>query len=58
MVGIIHLCVSEMKSAMTELSKKCHQRPLNTDETCHAAYDLAKAAKQLLVTVHSRQDFI
>lgn len=46
-----------MESAMTNLSKKCLQRPLNSDETCHAAYDLAKAAKQLLVEVHKPKEF-
>ncbi|KAI1713214.1 putative GTPase activating protein for arf domain-containing protein [Ditylenchus destructor] len=57
MAGIVQVCASEMDAAMTALRKKCLSRPLNTNETVHAAYDVAKAAKQLLVTVHSRADF-
>uniref|UniRef100_A0A915E3Z4 ARF GTPase-activating protein GIT2 n=1 Tax=Ditylenchus dipsaci TaxID=166011 RepID=A0A915E3Z4_9BILA len=57
MVGIVQVCANEMEAAMSALSKKCLAIPLHSEETCHAAYDVAKAAKQLLVTVHSRTEF-
>lgn len=56
LVGDVRNCVNEMELAMSELSRRCLFRPLNTDETCHAAYDVAKTAKQLLVTVHNHSD--
>jgi hypothetical protein len=52
-VGNVEDCVRKMKSAMQILSQKCRSRPLvSADDTCHASYDVAKAAKQLLVNVH------
>ena len=52
-IGNVEDCVRKMKSAMHTLSLKCRTRPLQSaDDTCHAAYDVAKAAKQLLVNVH------
>lgn len=56
LIGEVRQCVNEMELAMNKLSRKCLFRPLNTDETCHAAYDVAKAAKQLLVIVHNHSD--
>uniref|UniRef100_A0A7E4VFA0 ANK_REP_REGION domain-containing protein n=1 Tax=Panagrellus redivivus TaxID=6233 RepID=A0A7E4VFA0_PANRE len=54
--GSIEDSVRMMKSAMAHLSIQCQHHPLrSTDETCHAAYDVAKAAKQLLVHVHQRE---
>uniref|UniRef100_A0A914QNS4 ARF GTPase-activating protein GIT1 C-terminal domain-containing protein n=1 Tax=Panagrolaimus davidi TaxID=227884 RepID=A0A914QNS4_9BILA len=51
--GNIEECVRKMKNSMHILSQKCRSRPLHSaDETCHSAYDVAKAAKQLLVNVH------
>lgn len=41
---------------MKQLSKKCISRPLNIDEACQAAYDVAKAAKELLVIVHKQAE--
>ncbi|KAH7716285.1 GTP-ase activating protein for Arf containing protein [Aphelenchoides avenae] len=58
LTGMVQVCVDEMNAAITTLARKCATRPLNADETCHAAYDVAKAAKQLLVTVHGRGDFV
>ena len=53
--GSVEDCVRQMNNAMKILSKKCHTVPLESaDSTCHAAYDVAKAAKQLLMNVHQR----
>uniref|UniRef100_A0A914Z0Y2 ARF GTPase-activating protein GIT1 C-terminal domain-containing protein n=1 Tax=Panagrolaimus superbus TaxID=310955 RepID=A0A914Z0Y2_9BILA len=52
-IGNVEECVRKMKNSMQLLSQKCRSRPLQSaDDTCHAAYDVAKAAKQLLVNVH------
>ena len=53
--GSVEDCIRQMNTAMKLLSKKCHTVPLESaDSTCHAAYDVAKAAKQLLMNVHQR----
>uniref|UniRef100_A0A914H567 Arf-GAP domain-containing protein n=1 Tax=Globodera rostochiensis TaxID=31243 RepID=A0A914H567_GLORO len=49
-------CALGMESAMKQLSRRCLARPLSIDSTCQAAYDVAKAAKELLVTVHAREE--
>lgn len=48
--GEVQLCVEEVLRAMRHLYSKCGSRPLNSDETCHAAYGLATAARKLLVS--------
>uniref|UniRef100_A0A915M289 Arf-GAP domain-containing protein n=1 Tax=Meloidogyne javanica TaxID=6303 RepID=A0A915M289_MELJA len=52
----IQQCAFKMEAAMKQLSKKCISRPLNIDEACQAAYDVAKAAKELLVIVHKQAE--
>lgn len=54
--GPVQHCAIGMESAMKQLSRRCLSRPLNIDETCQAAYDVAKAAKELLVTVHGQTE--
>uniref|UniRef100_A0A915BFU0 Arf-GAP domain-containing protein n=1 Tax=Parascaris univalens TaxID=6257 RepID=A0A915BFU0_PARUN len=48
----IEWCLTRMSDATVVLSAKCNAPLLSVDETCNAAYAVAKAAKQLLVTVH------
>lgn len=55
-IEIIQQCAFRMEAAMKQLSKKCITRPLNIDEACQAAYDVAKAAKELLVIVHKQAE--
>uniref|UniRef100_A0A914DYF7 Arf-GAP domain-containing protein n=1 Tax=Acrobeloides nanus TaxID=290746 RepID=A0A914DYF7_9BILA len=55
-VGDVADCMKEINLSMASLSGRCLAKPLDVDTTCHAAYDLAKAAKELLVTVHRHQD--
>ncbi|CAK5090892.1 unnamed protein product [Meloidogyne enterolobii] len=52
----IQQCAFKMEAAMKQLSRKCISRPLNIDEACQAAYDVAKAAKELLVIVHKQAE--
>ncbi|GMT07315.1 hypothetical protein PENTCL1PPCAC_29489, partial [Pristionchus entomophagus] len=44
--------VDALASATALLSAKCNSPQLDSEETCHAAYNVAKAAKSLLVAVH------
>lgn len=48
----IENCLQEMLNATVLLSAKCNSPTLSVDDTCNAAYAVAKAAKQLLVNVH------
>lgn len=45
-------CLRNMSDATVILSAKCNAPLLSIDETCNAAYAVAKSAKQLLVSVH------
>ncbi|GMT36340.1 hypothetical protein PFISCL1PPCAC_27637, partial [Pristionchus fissidentatus] len=44
--------VDNLATATAILSAKCNSPILDSEETCHAAYNVAKAAKSLLVAVH------
>ncbi|VDK46338.1 unnamed protein product [Anisakis simplex] len=48
----IDACLRAMSEATVILSAKCNAPMLSVDETCSAAYAVAKSAKQLLVNVH------
>lgn len=48
----ISSCLQRMSDATVILAAKCNAPLLSVDETCNAAYAVAKAAKQLLVCVH------
>ncbi|KAL3103436.1 hypothetical protein niasHS_002622 [Heterodera schachtii] len=49
-------CALGMEAAMKQLSRQCLARPFSIDSTCQAAYDLAKAAKELLMMVHAQEE--
>lgn len=54
--GPVQNCAIGVEIAMKQLSRRCLNRPLNIDDTCQSAYDIAKAAKELLVTVHKHTE--
>lgn len=50
----VTFCLKTITDATVKLSAKCNIPSVDVDETCNAAYDVAKAAKNLLVAVHER----
>lgn len=51
----IQHAMAEMEASMRGLNRKCLSRPLDTNETCEAAYNVARAAKKLLMAVNGKE---
>ncbi len=49
--SIVDQCLQAMTDACVSLTIECNAQLVLIEETCQAAYNLAKAAKQLLLVI-------